>query len=336
MKLCPSLAVVAVLSSPAAAFAAAATPPAAAASAAPSSPIAPAIQAYEARRYEEARKLLAPYAAAHPKDAEAADYLGRALLSLRKTDDAVDWLEKAAQLAPRRADYLVHLAQAYGRAAQEASMLRKPGLASKAKDACLKAIEIDPNNLDAREFLVTFYLVAPGIMGGDDDKAKEQANEIAKRDPVRGALALANVATDAKDIAGAERILKEGLAKHPNESRLQLGLGTFYQSQQRWDAAFELYDAMLAADPNAWNALYQIGRTAALSGKRLDRGVETLKRYLGHTPDTDSPPLANAHYRLGMVYEKQGNKPAARAEYQAALKLDPKLDDAKEALKKLG
>ncbi|HEV8241254.1 MAG TPA: tetratricopeptide repeat protein [Thermoanaerobaculia bacterium] len=308
----------------------------AASAAPPAGPLAPGIQAFEARRFEEARKFFAPYAAAHPKDAEAADYLGRTLLSLHQPDDAVDWLEKATQLAPRRSDYLVHLAQAYGRAAQEASMLRKPGLAKSAQQACLKAIEIDPGNLDAREFLVTFYLVAPGIMGGDDDKAREQADEIAKRDPVRGALAHANVAVDAKDFAGAEKILKEALAKHPNEPRLQLALGTFYQSQQRWDAAFELYETVLAADPNAWNAVYQIGRTAALSGKRLDRGVETLKRYVGHTPDAESPPLANAHYRLGMVYEKQGNKPAARAEYQAALKLDPKLDDAKEALKKLG
>lgn len=307
-----------------------------ASAAAPAGPLAPGIQAFEERRYEDARKFFAPFAASHPNDAEAADYLGRTLLNLRKADDAIDWLEKATKLAPRRADYLVHLAQAYGRAAQEASMLRKPGLANDAKDACLKAIAIDPDNLDAREFLVTFYLVAPGIMGGDDDKAREQANEIAKRDPVRGALARANVAADAKDNPAAERILKEAVAKHPNEPRLQIALGLLYQSQQRWDAAFELYEAMLAADPNAWNALYQIGRTAALSGKRLDRGVEALKRYLGHPPEPDSPPLANAHYRLGMIYEKQGTKPAARAEYQTAIKLDPKLDDAKEALKKLG
>jgi len=310
--------------------AAAAAPPA------PAGPIAPAVQAFEARRYEEARKLLAPYAAAHPKDAEAAFYLGRALLGLRKNDEAVEWLEKATELQPRKSDYFLHLARAYGRAAQEASMLRKPGLAKSAKGAWLKAVELDPENLDAREDLVDYYLIAPGFMGGDVDKAREQANEIGKRDAVRGALERAKIAMNQKDNAAAEQIVKDALAKHPNEPRLQMSLGLFYQSQQRWDAAFELYEGMLAANPNAWSALYQIGRTAALSGKRLDRGVETLKRYLGHPPDEGSPPLANAHYRLGMVYEKQGNKAAARGEYHAALKLDPKLDDARDALKKLG
>src|SRR6185503_137670 len=236
---------------------------AAAAAPAPAGPIAPAVQAFEARRYEEARKLLAPYAAAHPKDAEAAFYLGRALLGLRQNDEAVEWLEKATELQPRKSDYFLHLARAYGRAAQEASMLRKPGLAKSAKEAWLKAVELDPENLDAREDLVDYYLIAPGFMGGDVDKAREQANEIGKRDAVRGALERAKIAMNQKDNAAAERIVQEALAKHPNEPRLQMSLGLFYQSQQRWDAAFELYEGMLAADPNAWAALYQIGRTAA-------------------------------------------------------------------------
>ncbi|HXT51035.1 MAG TPA: tetratricopeptide repeat protein [Thermoanaerobaculia bacterium] len=302
----------------------------------PSGPLAPGIQAFEARRYEEARKFFAPYAAAHPRDADAAFYLGRTLLGLRKADEAVDWLEKAAKLAPRRSDVHLHLARAYGRAAQEASLLRKPGLAKDAHAAWLKTVELDPENVDAREDLVNFYLIAPGFMGGSVDKAREQAGEIAKRDAVRGAIARANIAMNQKDTAGAERIAQEALTKHPGEPRLRYALGLLYQAQERWDAAFEIYEAMLATDPDAWNALYQVGRTAALSGQRLDRGASALKRYLGHPQEPDAPPLANAHYRLGMIYEKQGNKTAARAEYQAAIRLDPKLDDARAALKKLG
>jgi tetratricopeptide (TPR) repeat protein len=315
---------------------AAIAPGALAAAAPPAGPLAPGIQAFEARRFEEARKFFAPYAAAHPRDADAAYYLGRTLLGLRKTDEAVDWLEKAAKLAPRRSDVYLSLARAYGRAAQEASLLRKPGLAKNAHAAWLKAVELDPENLDARDDLVTFYLVAPGFMGGSVDKAREQAGEIAKRDAARGAIARANIAMNQKDPAAAERIVQEALAKHPGDQRLRNSLGLLYQSQKRWDAAFEVYEAMVAADPNDWNALYQIGRTAALSGTHLERGAAALQRYLAHPPEPDAPPLANAHYRLGMVYEKQGNKAAARAEYQAAIKLDPKLDDAREALKKLG
>jgi tetratricopeptide (TPR) repeat protein len=304
--------------------------------AAATGPLAPGIDAFEARRYEEARKFFVPYAAAHPRDAEAAYYLGRTLNALRQLEDAIEWLEKATQLAPKRSDFFLSLGRAYGRAAQEASLLRKGGLAKSALQAWLKAVELDPNNLDARSDLVDYYTFAPGFMGGSDEKASQQIAEIAKRDDVRGALVRGRQAMNRKDPATAERLAREALAKHPGEPRLQSALGLIYQSQERWDAAFEVFEAQLAADPQSFDALYQIGRTAALSGQRLDRGAEALRRYLGHTPSPESPPLANAHYRLGMVYERQGNKPGARAEYRAALALDPKLDDAKEALKKLG
>ena len=39
-----------------------------------------------------------------------------------------------------------------------------------------------------------------------------------------------------------------------------------------------------------------------------------------------------AHYVLGMIYERQSKKDAARAEYQSALTFNPKNTDAKKAL----
>ena len=39
-----------------------------------------------------------------------------------------------------------------------------------------------------------------------------------------------------------------------------------------------------------------------------------------------------AHYVLGMIYERQSKKDAARAEYQSALTFNPKHTDAKKAL----
>jgi hypothetical protein len=87
--------------------------------------------------------------------------------------------------------------------AQEASFLIKPGLASSARQAWEKAVVLDPANLDARADLVQFHLFAPGFMGGSADEARRQADEIAKRDPVQGAVARASIAQHDKDLAGA-------------------------------------------------------------------------------------------------------------------------------------
>ncbi len=294
------------------------------------------IQAFNARRFEEARALLEPYARKNPKDAEAAFYLGKIWLYLRKADPAAEWLEKAVALAPGRSEYLDWLGRAYGEHALEASVFAKPGLARKTREAWEKAVTADPNNLDARSDLMTYQLQAPGFLGGGVDLARQQAAEIQKRDAVRGALVYATIAANQKDAAGAEKGLKEALQRSPAEPRLRLALGVLYQSQQKWDAAFDAFEAAVKADPANWDALYQIGKTGALSGQRLDRAEESLKRYLGHTPGPESAPPANAQFRLGQIYQKKGNKPAARAAYQEALKLDPRMEDAKKALSSLG
>jgi tetratricopeptide (TPR) repeat protein len=298
--------------------------------------LAPAIQLFESRRYEEARKLFEPYAIRNPKDPDAVLYLGRTYFYLEKYETAAGWFEKVAALTPKQSGVQLWLARSYGRAAQEASVFKQVGLAKNCKAAYEKTIVLDPGNLEARSELIQYYLLAPGFMGGSVEKAREQAAEIRKRDAVRGVLAFVTIHMNQKDPAAAERELKQAVQKTPAEPRLRVALGNFYQGQEKWEAAFETLEAVVKADPDRWDALYQIGRAGALSGQRLDRAEQCLKRYLAHTPSGDDPSLAHAHFRLGMVYEKKGDRTQARAEYRTALKLDPGLKDAQEALKKLG
>jgi tetratricopeptide (TPR) repeat protein len=299
-------------------------------------PLAPGVRAFEARRYEEARRFFEPFVKTHPRDGAAACWYGRTLFGLGRFDDAAEELERATELAPRHADCHFWLGRTYGRAAQRAGMLRGVGLAKDARAAFEQAVALDPEHLEARFYLMQFYLRAPAVMGGSVDKAGEQAAAIAQRDAVRGAIAQANVLLDQADATGAIRLLEEAVTKSEGDSRARLALGGVLQQEKRWDAAFEVYEAILAKDHDHWDALYQIGRTAALSGRHLERGEAALRRYVGHVPGPDSPAVAAAHYQLGIVLEKRGDKPGAKAAYQAALRLDPGLGDAKKALAKLG
>jgi Flp pilus assembly protein TadD len=51
--------------------------------------------------------------------------------------------------------------------------------------------------------------------------------------------------------------------------------------------------------------------------------------------DLENPSLAAAHFRLGNILQKKGDKAGARNEYETALKIDPKQNLAREALAKL-
>jgi tetratricopeptide (TPR) repeat protein len=135
----------------------------------------------------------------------------------------------------------------------------------------------------------------------DAEPRNAEAAEIRKRDPVRGAQAF----------------------------------GTLYVAEKEYAKAFLMFDEMIKAHPGNKLLLYYLGSVAASSGQQLDRGEAALKEYLKSTPAANEPGLFVAHWRLGVIYEKKGNKDAARAEYEAALKLWPQYPPALAALKKL-
>ena len=293
------------------------------------------VQLFEAGKYKEAKTVFEPAFKANTRDAAAAFYLGRIAMEERKADRAVDYFESATKLDPKNSQYFLWLGRANGREAQNANVLRQPGLAKRARSAWERAIELDPNNLDARSDLIQYYVQAPGFMGGSTAKALEQAEEIRKRNALRGYLELGALYEREKKYGEAEKAYlaasKEKSERHVGEYRL----GLFYQNTGAFEKAFELFEAMIAANPSEFGALFQIGRTGALSGLRLARATEALEAYLHTTPGRNDPSLAAAHWRLGMVHEKRQDRQRAKAEYETAVRLDPTFKQATESLKKL-
>ncbi len=301
----------------------------------PADAVREGVQRFEQGCDDEARALLLPAASAKPPDAVAAFYLGRIAMRQDDAGEAAKWFERAVKQDERSSACHDWLGRAYGRQAQRASVLRQPFLARKVKAHFDRAVELDPDNLDAREDLLAFYTQAPAVMGGSMEKAREQAAEIARRDPYRGALARARSAEAAKDPSAAEREYRAAIAAFPDSAGPPLALGLFLARVERYDQAFAAFDEILARKPGDLNALYQIGRTGALSGQRLDRAEQALKQFLAAPRQEDTPRPAAAHWRLGMVYEKQGRRDLARQEYQAAASLQPSLEDARKALARL-
>lgn len=257
---------------------------------------------YHAKRYAEARRAFEAVIAAHPENAAAAYRLGRLALLRDDGPAAVRWLEKATSLAPKKAHYFKSLGDAYGLAAQHAGFFSGFSLARKCGAAYRHAVALDPHDLDAREALFEFYRQAPAIVGGGLDKARAEALAIRRLDDVRGTLELVEVDVARKDYA----------------------------------AAFSALDRLRHDHPDATVVLYQLGRIAALSGRRLDRGRAALRAYLAHPPSGDVPPPWEAHWRLAQILEKQGDPRAARAQLAAALKLNPTQPQLLEAKRRLG
>ncbi len=256
---------------------------------------------YRAKRFPEARGVYEKIVAAEPNNAEAHFYLGDLAGKRGDNDESVKQFEQAVALEPKNANYLVELGGAYGQSAEKASIFSKFGLAKKCLACLEKAVELEPDNLVARQAAFSYYRAAPSIVGGGIDKALAEAREIQKRDPILGAALLGQVYLDDKKIT----------------------------------EAFALYEATLKTAPDNYGLLYAIGRGAAQTGTHLYRGEQALRRCLELTPGPNDAPMEGVHWRLGNIAEKRGNVAAAKAAYQAALELNPHFKPAAESLAKL-
>lgn len=302
--------------------------------AAQSSDLAPGIAHYNARRWAEAHAFFANAAKAQPGNVDAVIWYGRTLLSENEPGDAEDWFEKATRLAPRSSDAHLWLGRAIGVQAATANPLRQPFLARRLKHTVDRAIELDPDNIDARELRWRFYSMAPAVMGGGESHARAEAAEVLKRNRYRGLLLNANTATRAKDFVTAERHFKAVVTENPDSIGAASAFASWLADRSRPADAFAVIDTYQKRHPSDPQSLYQVGRLAAATGQQLDRGEEALRKYLAAPPPPalNLPSLSVVHMRLGIIAERRGNKAAARVAYEQALKLDPRSSQARRAL----
>src|SRR6478672_11092445 len=120
---------------------------------------------------------------------------GRAALDRGDADQAIAQFEKAVAANPKDARAHYYLGLANGRKAQKAGMFGGMSYIGAAKDGWLRAIELDPRYLEARLRLIEFYIAAPSLAGGSEEKALGQAAEAKKRDAFDGHRAYAHVYT---------------------------------------------------------------------------------------------------------------------------------------------
>jgi len=291
---------------------------------------------FGARRDGEAQAAFEHILATEPANHEAVYHLGR--IAKRRGDwaAAAESYERCTRLAPSEALYWADLGEAYGKLAGKAGIFRQLGLARKCRAALEKAVELDPDNLDYRQGLIEYCVKAPSIAGGGSGKALAQAAEIAKRDAYAGALAAGGIQAREKNWGAAEVAFASAAKLKPAAVEPLAALGLLYVEQERFADALVQFDQAIARNPDDFAVLFQIGRVAALSGLNLAEGEAALRRYLAqpaHLPGL--PSNANAQHRLGDILARRGDTAAARTAYEEALRLDPGLKPAAEALAKL-
>ncbi|MBM4258357.1 MAG: tetratricopeptide repeat protein [Deltaproteobacteria bacterium] len=114
---------------------------------------------------------------------------GQEALLAGQYENAIALFDQAIHLDTTNALYYLWLGRAYGHQAEQTKAGKQFFFARQVRKNLEKAVTLDPDLIEARLDLLTYYLQAPGLLGGGIEKAQAQAEEITKRDPHKGSLA---------------------------------------------------------------------------------------------------------------------------------------------------
>ncbi len=245
-------------------------------------------------------------------------------------DRGIPACERAVALDSTNALYHLWLGRIDGEKADRAGFLSAFVLARRVRTEFETAVELDPSNVAARTDLAEFYLEAPGIIGGGKDKARTQAEAIARTDPGAAHWVIGRLAERAKDEPAAEREYRAAIDASRDGARAWLNLAIFYRHTNRLDQMEQALTTLESRPLDRPESLMDGASLLLRTGRNYPLAVRLLRRYL-QSP-VEAGPAFKAHSMLGQVLEKQGDRAGAAQEFRAALALAHTYAPAKEAL----
>jgi tetratricopeptide (TPR) repeat protein len=287
-------------------------------------------------RTDEEIRRLNQQVNSNPNNAEAYSLLCRVYYQLDDWDNAIANGEHAVRLNPDVGSYHLWLGRAYGRKAETVTLVSAFVLARKVVREFERANELDPNDWSARRDLADFYVQAPMVVGGGEYKAQRLANRTQGRDAAGASLIRAMAALNKKDMAEAEHQYKIAIERSDGAARPWLELARFYRNGNRWNEFDDAVQHALSSPKKTSEDVFDTGELLGGVGRMLPQAAEVLRLYLGGDTFDEHATAFRAHYLLGQVLEKLGDRQGAIGEYRFSLALASGYHPAQDALRRLG
>ncbi|HLP16278.1 MAG TPA: tetratricopeptide repeat protein, partial [Bacteroidota bacterium] len=219
------------------------------------------IKLLESWKTKQAQEFFESEIRKNPRDAEAHYYLAGALQRQGKSDEAEDAIDEALEINENVSKYHYLRGAILGDRALKTNRLKQAILAPRIKRAFLRSVELDPSNIDGHIGLFNYYMQAPGIMGGSEEKGFEEANKVLSLNPYRGHQMLAGYyARVRKDATKAEEEFRKMTEADPKNRDGYFRYGMFLVHEKKTDQAMTEFNKMLAIDPRSAETNFLYGR----------------------------------------------------------------------------
>ena len=235
-------------------------------------------------------------------------------------------------MRPDDVAYQLSMAAAYREKARRSGMISAMRNAKKWKAVLEHTVETWPENLEARRWLVRYLLHAPGIGGGDKDRALELSGETMAVDAYEGRLLIAYSHRRRGERGVAVAMYDSCVAIYPDSARVWGAYAYTLLVAQRLEPAQELFETWVVVAPEDPEAHAGLGDWA-VAAEQFDVAEAAFRRAL----EVD-PYYSQARYDLARMLEDNREYKEAREEYSAIVALTPeflKVGDAKKRAYKL-
>lgn len=271
-------------------------------------------------RVDEAHNALQNMLASQPRDAYAHQLLCRVYYAQEMADEAIQECELAASQDPGDSNTQMWLGRSYGMKASHAHPLTAFALARKVRYSFERAVELDPQNIQAMSDLGEFYVDAPAIVGGGLDKGRALAERMQSRFPSQSHRLLALIASEDKDVTTAEAEFKKAVLAGKTPAAY-IDLGQFYQRKNQPDRALEALKAGIDADRRKDSSLVDAASILNAMNRSPQLAEDLLRQYLSSSAKSDDAPAFKVHLQLGDLLQHHGDAASAHHEYAAAVAL---------------
>ena len=337
-----------------------------------SDPLAPVDRLVDANHYKRARTLVEARLRQNPNDPHALYLSSKIQEALGNLSGALALAEKSVAIDPGNVSYHAQLAECYAYTADHSTWVKGITYVHLMKKEIAAALALQPHDSDTLLVAMMFAFHAPSIAGGDRRKAHDIADEIVRYDPHWGYLAEARLAQkDAsddrkefflkkavqadprhyrawqelatfyccvatrKDPAETEKAGRQMLALDPSQAAGYAALANAYARTGRWAELDAVLAQAEAAVPDDLTPYYQAAQAMVDTGQDLARAEKYLTRYVSQEPEGREPDRVQTKWLLAALYEKNGRRPDAIRELEAAVRMRPDFEPAKKDLKRL-
>ena len=294
-----------------------------------------------ARKYAEAERAASARLAQDPANADALIARSDAIRGAgqeSRIEEAVKLGEQCVAAHPQVANCHLAYGNALGSKAMNSGMMAAMRYASTIRDSFAKAVELDPQNINARFSMLQYYVQAPSIAGGGAEKAQAFAAQTATVNPDAGKLLAATLDIGAEQYAKAEAAAlavrpgaNEALADQQRD--VLTNLGGKYINEKKYADAERVFQEVVKRFPDSDGGPYGLALVQQEQGKHR----EAIAGFEKALTLADRPHI---YYRLARSWQALNDKPKAIAAFEKALAFKGGLNkkfraDAEEQLKAL-